>query len=296
VTPEEEIWVRALEDTGRYRVLRQLEPRNTFSYPGDAETRLGIILDVETTGMNTARDEIIELAMLPFTFTGDGRVVEAKDTFRRLRQPSIPIPPEITKLTGIDDAAVSGRIIDPGEVAAIVDPAAVIIAHHAEFDRPFAERFCDAFIRKAWACSATQIDWAAAGYEGKKLSYLCSEAGFYYDRHRAAQDCAALLELLSRRLPGRETTTLHDLLTAARQPDCRIWAINSSFELKDVLKGRGYRWSDGSNGLPKSWFTTVPEAKCDEEIAWLHKEIYRRPVELRVDRLTCFNRFSGVRA
>jgi hypothetical protein len=46
VTPEEEIWVRALEDTGRYRVLRQLEPRNTFSYPGDAETRLGIILDV----------------------------------------------------------------------------------------------------------------------------------------------------------------------------------------------------------------------------------------------------------
>jgi len=32
-----------------------------------------------------------------------------------------------------------------------------------------------------------------------------------------------------------------------------IFAENSPFNMKDHLKARGYRWSDGSDGRPKSW-------------------------------------------
>jgi len=32
-----------------------------------------------------------------------------------------------------------------------------------------------------------------------------------------------------------------------------IFAENSPFDMKDHLKARGYRWSDGSDGRPKSW-------------------------------------------
>ena len=47
-----------------YRVLRRLTPRTEFaSYEGKA-TKAGVLLDVETTGLNTAQDEVIELAML----------------------------------------------------------------------------------------------------------------------------------------------------------------------------------------------------------------------------------------
>jgi hypothetical protein len=48
-----------------------------------------------------------------------------------------------------------------------------------------------------------EIDWTADGYEGRKHAYLAASAGFFYDRHRAANDCLAGVELLARRHAAR---------------------------------------------------------------------------------------------
>ena len=55
---------------------------------------------------------------------------------------------------------------------------------------------------------------------------------------------------------------------AARKPTLRVWAEQTAFELKDSLKRRGYRWNDGSDGRPKSWFRDVEETALDDEIAF----------------------------
>lgn len=68
-------------------------------------------------------------------------------------------------------------------------------------------------------------------------------------------------------------------MEAARKPTLRLWAEQSPFELKDSLKRRGYRWNDGSDGRPKSWFVDVDEAGLDGEIAFLRTEIYMSGVE-----------------
>lgn len=52
-----------LKASGDYRVLRRLGPRPTRAAAPGAVTRLGLFVDVETTGLDRARDEIIELAM-----------------------------------------------------------------------------------------------------------------------------------------------------------------------------------------------------------------------------------------
>jgi DNA polymerase III subunit epsilon len=93
------------------------------------------------------------------------------------------------------------------------------------------------------------------------------------------------------RQPARRAIAL--LLETARKATVRVWAEQSPFELKDSLKKRGYRWNDGSDGRPKSWFIDVCETTLDQEIAFLRTEIYLRDVEPRRQALTAFTRFSA---
>ena len=58
-----------------------------------------------------------------------------------LQQPSIPIPANVTRLTGITDAMVLGQMIDMPAVRALIEPEDPIIAHNPGFDRPFCEAF-----------------------------------------------------------------------------------------------------------------------------------------------------------
>jgi DNA polymerase-3 subunit epsilon len=256
-----------LNASGRYRVLRRLEPRSFIEPPDGSETRLGLFLDVETTGLDPSRDEIIELAMVPFTYGLDGRIFEIREPFQKLREPERPIPPAITALTGITDEMVAEQTIDPAEVMSFVSQAALVIAHNAAFDRPFVERLSDVFITKPWACSMTQIDWGTEGYEGTKLSYLTMETGFFYERHRATSDCIAAIELLAAPLRKTGVVAMTRLLERARRPSWRIWAVNSPFDLKDVLKARGYRWnSDGNANNPRAWYIDLDDDVREQEL------------------------------
>lgn len=283
---------RRLEASGRYRVLRKLQPRGAPPATAGA-VRTGLFVDVETTGLEPGRHEIIELAMVPFSYSLEGEVLGVGEAFQALREPAHPIPPEITAITGLDDAAVAGQVIDVDAVHAFAASAHLVVAHNASFDRRFLELFCEVFTTKAWGCSMSQVDWAAEGYEGTKLAYLAGAAGFFYERHRAAHDCHAAIELLARPLPNSGRTGLAQLLDAARRPTIRIWAENSPFDLKHLLKARGYRWSGGEGGEPRAWWTEVAETDHAAELAWLQTEIYRRDAEIPHRRIDAYDRFSG---
>jgi len=285
---------RRLTATGDYKVLRRLVPRPLSPAPADGSHKTGIVLDVETTGLDATKDEIVELAMVEFRYSHDGAVTGVSDIFKSFNQPSIPVPAEITKLTGITDAMVVGQRIDGAAVEAFVADAGIIIAHHAAFDRKFAERIAPVFAEKPWACSASEIDWKRYGFSGAKLSYLISEAGFFHAAHRAIDDCHAVIELLSQPLPGTSNTALSVLLEHARRKTYRIWAEYSPYHLKDILKRRGgYRWNDGADGSPRSWYVDVDEGARDAELKFLKTEIFQRDVELRCTELTARERFSA---
>ncbi|MER8904310.1 3'-5' exonuclease [Mesorhizobium sp. M0772] len=283
---------KALDASGQYRVLRRLPSRLVIEPPDGSEMRQGLFLDVETTGLDPVNDEIIELAMVPFTYGLDGRIFQIREAFQKFRQPSTPIPPAITALTGITDEMVAGQVIDPAEVGVFASDAALVIAHNAAFDRRFAERLSDVFATKPWACSMTQIDWGNEGYEGTKLVYLAMGAGFFYDRHRAANDCMAAIELLASRLPKSGVPAMRHLLERARCPTWRIWAENAPFDLKDILKARGYRWNGVGNPGPRAWYIDVDDDAKESELIYLRIEIYRREIEPLVRKITAYERFS----
>ena len=58
--------------------------------------------------------------------------------------------------------------------------ADIVIAHNANFDRPFCERLARGFESKPWACSVKEVSWAEFGYEGSKLGYLVGQSGWFH--------------------------------------------------------------------------------------------------------------------
>lgn len=287
-----EAMAATLDATGGYRVLRRLRPRSAATAYDVSETRVAVLVDVETTGLDYERDEIIELAMVKFTYGADGFIYEVRETFERLRQPARPISPVITKLTGITDETVAGKVIAPSEVDVFVENADLVVAHNAAFDRRFLERFCESFRQKPWACSMSQIEWCQEGYEGTKLGYLAATAGFFYERHRAAADCMATIELLAMPLPESGVTGMSRLLHNARAPSWRICAEGAPYAAKDVLKARGYRWNAAGGAGPKAWYRDVGLELKDSEIEYLRAEIYRRDGKPTVREITAYERFS----
>jgi DNA polymerase-3 subunit epsilon len=276
-----------------YRILRRLVPRPPFVPSIRQNTKTAVLLDTETTGLDARTNELIELGMVKFDYFQDGRIAGVRDTFSAFHEPSVPIPDEVTALTGITDEMVAGHRIDGAAVEAFVDDAVIVIAHNSDFDRKFAERYWPIFEKKAWGCSATEIEWRKHSFEGAKLGYLLNGAGFFHHAHRAVDDSHALLEVLALELPPTGAPALALLLETARKPTVRVWAEQSPFEFKDSLKRRGYRWSDGSDGRPKSWHIDVCETAIKAEIAFLKAEIYLRDVEPRLQTLTAFTRFSA---
>jgi DNA polymerase-3 subunit epsilon len=281
-----------LEESGDYRVLRRLKERDLFGADDGNQKRIGLILDVETTGLDPTRDEIIELAMLKFDYGSDGSVFRVLDQFSRLREPTLAIPIEITKLTGITSEMVAGKTITQEEVEHFSSPAAVVIAHNAGFDRRFVERAFPVFNTKHWACSMSQVDWEQEGFDGTKLGYLLGGCGMFHDGHRADEDCRALLEILSRPLPSTGEIALKRLLDTARKPTMRVWAENAPFDFKDILKERGYRWNDGSDGRLRSWWSDLQPDALEGELAFLRAEIFQYDADIPVRRVTAVDRFS----
>ncbi|WP_448954866.1 3'-5' exonuclease [Labrys neptuniae] len=293
-TIDEGMLVTKLEATGRYRVLRKLEPRPVVARETSRFARLAVLVDTETTGLDHDRHEIIELGMVAFTFDPAGTIGDVVGVFNALRQPYEPIPPEITKLTGITDDMVAGKTIALEEVEAFLEPADLFIAHNAAFDRPFCERLAPGFAPKPWACSNAEIAWSDRGFEGTKLGYLLGQSGYFHNGHRAVDDCHALLEVLARSGTDGASPPLAELLEASARARIRIFATNSPFDMKDRLKARGYRWSDGSSGQPKAWWTDVPEEDSDDELKFLRTEIYQWPdADPPTKRLTAFERFRA---
>lgn len=285
----------ALIATGDYRVLRRFSAPARYATPtASVEIRRGLIVDVETTGLDTATDRIIELGLVAFEFDAAG-IVYAVDPKREwFEDPGVPIPTEAVEITGITDDMVRGQRIDDAAVLAEIERAHLVIAHNASFDRRMLERRFPAFAAKFWGCSLSDVPWARFGCRGAKLDYLLFQlCDAFHTGHRAGDDCQATLHVLATPRDG-EATPLTRLLEKARLTTVRISAVGTPIETKDLLKARGYRWFNGSTTRPKTWFRDVSEGEVESEQAWLREHAYGGLANppWRLDRFTGKDRFS----
>ena len=252
---------------------------------------LGLVVDCETTGLDPFRHTIIELAMIPFLYDRrTARVVACEQPFHGLEDPGEPLTPEIVKLTGLTDHDLRGQHIDRRAALALLERAAIVIAHNASFDRPFIEAFLDVDARERrpiWGCSLQQVDWEAKGMPAAKLEVLTVFHGFFIGNHRAVADATDLLHLLTHEESASGAPYMHELLEKMREPSVLVRAVGSAIETKDLLKARRYQW----NAAARVWQRTIPRRDLGAEEAWLAESVYRGKSRATVTELPVHARF-----
>src|SRR6476659_6778613 len=92
-----------------------------------------VVVDLETTGGSALFDRVLEVAAIRV----QNGVVQ--DRLERLVEPGIPIPPFVTRITGISASLVRGN---PSFDSLLPDlqplvEGAVVVAHNAAFDYNF---------------------------------------------------------------------------------------------------------------------------------------------------------------
>jgi DNA polymerase-3 subunit epsilon len=256
---------------GDHRVLHRVSLGEEVSCLTDdvEHAAIGVVIDVETTGLNPKVDKVIELAVRRFLFDEEGQILEIERGQCWREDPGHSLDPGIVRLTGITDADLVGRCIDSKAIEDVLLSAHVVIAHNAAFDRKFVERRLPGATGLAWCCSCNEVNWADAGYHGRGLGWLAAQAGWLFDGHRAGNDVDAVIALLQMRMTdGR--TALRELLDTAGTTSTVLKARGASFEVKDALRLRGYRWD------PKEtvWKREVTASALMDEDFWLSLNVY----------------------
>jgi len=126
-----------------------------------------VVVDVETTGLDSNVEHIIELAALRFS---NDAIVNSYSTHVATER---DIPPEVSAVHGITSSDVE---FAPSwsdvqrRLVSFVGPSELIVAHHAEFDRAF----LPGLHSHTWACSerfARHLWSSAPAYKNQVLRH-----------------------------------------------------------------------------------------------------------------------------
>lgn len=153
------------------------------------------ILDLETTGGRPLRDRITEVGLI---------LVDADGVreWSSLVNPGTPIPPFITRLTGIDDHAVANapRFADLADTLAEQLQGRLLVAHNARFDHAFLHaEFArlDRRLSVRTLCTVRLSRALAPEQPRHGLDAVMAAHGIVIEnRHRALDDARAVLAFL----------------------------------------------------------------------------------------------------
>lgn len=191
----------AAQDLFLQKVLRYLAPKDRPI----KDCKL-VVFDFETTGLDTAKDRIIEIGAL--------KVEAGKPTgeYSTLIQPDIPLPETVEKITGITADMLEGQpTIEEkwDEFLEFID-GSILVAHNAEFDMGFLRNVSQRLgYQVQWPCFCTLklARQLLPDLESKNLDTIAKHYDLTFEaRHRSIGDCKVTSAVLQSFLTneGRE--------------------------------------------------------------------------------------------
>lgn len=172
--------------------------------------KVGLVVDVETTGLSPKTDEMVEIAVKLFTFDQDGQVLDIIDEDAYLREPLSASArrnyEQAYRVHGIPFEEVEGKSFYDVKLKTYFHRADVIFAHNASFDRSFIYQMYPEVNDLSWHCTMRGVPWKEYGFSNSKLLTLL-QAHYItdYQSHRAMDDITNLLELMKQQAPNGKT-------------------------------------------------------------------------------------------
>jgi DNA polymerase-3 subunit alpha (Gram-positive type) len=178
-----------------------------------------VAFDIETTGLFSSRDRMTEIGAVIFA---EG---EIKERFNTFVNPGMPIPREITELTGITDRDVFDAPSEEEAMRAFLDFAGdrPLIAHNADFDIGFMQEACQ---RTGIPFEPVYLDTLVLAQsllpdlKRHKLDIVASRLGLpEFNHHRASDDAITVAHMMARFIPmlaQHGATDVDAVETAAR--------------------------------------------------------------------------------
>jgi DNA polymerase III subunit epsilon len=205
--------------------------------------RRALIVDTETTGLDPAKDRVIEIGAILYSvvnrstlFSFAGLLCGLTNDAESINRISVSAMNETSEI----DISLS-KVLTPLRAA-----ADVIVCHNAEFDQQWFAKSAD-WNALPWLCTAFDFQWPAATREAGSLIHLALEHGIgVSSAHRALTDCELIAALFDRMsLYGCD---LQEMFARAARPKAIFQAL-VPFEEKDKAKDAGFKW----DGAQKRW-------------------------------------------
>lgn len=216
--------------------------------------------DVETTGLDTKNDLIIEAGVVLWDTERSAPLI-CYNALINHHSPD-PLKPEIVELTGITDADITNYGRTPGgvlaNVAEIFKKAEAVVAHNGNlFDKPILESNCNRHQIEMppalWVDTSCDIDYPST-ITTRKLVHLAAEHRFLNPfAHRAMFDVLTMLRVA-------DHYDWEKTIQWAKSPSLVLIA-ETTFAQKELAKKLNYRW----NSEAKVWTKSIKDFQLEEE-------------------------------
>jgi DNA polymerase III subunit epsilon len=223
-----------------------------------------LFLDIETTGLNF--EEGARLTEVSWVLMTTPLFKMPPSIYQLFVNPGMPIPENITALTGITDELIAEYGMPPVHALEILrenierhKPDA-IVAHNGEnFDKPFL--MLEAKNHGVKLENLFNLPWIDTGAdlpEGRfpttKLTYMAAECGFLNPfPHSAVFDCLTTAKVLA-------NCDIEAVLKRSQEPFVTARAM-VAFDKKEEAKKLRFRWQEAGNKVyEKAWVKRVKQS------------------------------------
>jgi DNA polymerase III subunit epsilon len=209
-----------------------------------------LVIDTETTGLNSEKDHLIEIATILFSVTHKSILMQVStiisyknDTIINLAEPINKIPSQLLKEDFPYESVV--EVINN-----MSNQSTYICAHNADFDQKFCQKILGLKISDSVWIDTQDLSYPNTKYyRGSSLNGLAIAHSIpVVDAHRALDDCRTLVKLLS---------TISDLeqeLIKASRPKVLVKSLED--KPGTLSKAHRFKWN---SIIPYSWAKYMPE-------------------------------------